>query len=153
MPEFFDISLISRKTSSSKSELDACLVQLGLTEGENKSDIFKGKQIIVSRFEDEECDFDEMSIGIPEQRFTKENFDNELEMVTNFVHLCFQCNPYLEYALCSYEINGYLIGQVKKIQDFNNDEFLKRFPVIYQRINSLELPKLKTHLEAQDIFG
>ncbi|MDA8577234.1 hypothetical protein OAI64_06035 [Schleiferiaceae bacterium] len=152
MPEFFDISLISRKTSTSKSVMDACLNQLGLSEGENKSELLKGKQVVVSYFEDEESDFEEMSIGIPEQLFTKENFDNELEPITNFVNQCFQCNPNLEYALCSYELNGYLIGQVKKLQDFSANDFLKRFPVTYQRINPVDIPHLKLNTEAQEIF-
>ncbi len=152
MPEFFDISLIGKKTSTSKYEMDACLIQLGLYEGENNSDLFKGKQIIVSCFEDEERDFDEMSIGISEQCFTREDFDIELEPFTNFVNHFFQCNQHLEYALCSYELNGYLIGQVKKMQDFSNNEFLKRFPLIYKRTNPLDLPELKKNLEAQEIF-
>ncbi|WP_437920409.1 hypothetical protein [Sphingobacterium sp. LRF_L2] len=152
MPEFFDISLISRKTSTSKSEMGACLNQLGLSEGENKSELFKGKQIIVSCFEDEESDFDEMSIGIPEQLFTKENFDSELALITNFVNQCFQCNPHLEYALCSYELNGYLIGSIKKYEEFSNTDFLKCFPIIYERKSPLELPLLKANTDAQEIF-
>lgn len=108
--------------------------------------------VIVSCFEDEESDFEEMSIGIPEQLFTKENFDNELEPITNFVNQCFQCNPHLEYALGSYELNGYLIGQIRKIQDFNNDEFLNRFPILYRRIGASELPFLQINNEAQEIF-
>lgn len=152
MPEFFDISLIGRKTCTSKSEMEACLSQLGLSEGENNSDFFLGKQIIVSCFEDEESDFDEMSVGIPEQLFTKENLDIELEPITNFVNQLFRCNPNLEYALCSYELNGYLIGKVKEIQGFNNDEFLNRFPIVYKRRENVKQPYLQINTEAQEIF-
>lgn len=152
MPEYFDISLIGKKTSTSKSDIDVCLSQLGFSVGENTSDLFEGKQIIVSCFNDEESDFDEVSIGITEQRFTKENFESELEQFTNFVNRCFQCNTNLQYALCSYELNGYLIGQVKKIQEFNNDLFLNRFPIVYKRIDPLELPKSEINFEAQEIF-
>jgi len=132
--------------------MDTCLIQLGLFEGENKSELFEGKQIIVSYFDDEDSDFDEISISIPEQRFNKETFKSELNLFTNFVNRCFECNPNLQYALCSYELNGYLIGQVKKIQNFNNDIFLKQFPIIYKRLVPLKLPTLETNTEAQDIF-
>ena len=151
MPEFFDISLISKKTSTSKYEVFNCLTHFGLHEGENTSSLFPGKQIIVSCFEDEESDFDEISMGIAEQRFTKKNFDSELKPITDFVNHCFQCNPNLEYALCSYELNGYFIGEVKKLKDFS-EEFLKRFPVIYKRKSPLKLPYLETNLDAQEIF-
>jgi hypothetical protein len=152
MPEYFDISLIGRKTNTSKSKIDACLIQLDLVEGENNSDFFKGKQIIVSYFDDDESDFDEVCIGVPEQYFTKGDFSKELEPVTNFINRCFQCNPNLEYALCSYELNGYLIGQVKTLKDFSSDEFLKRFPIIYRRTSPLCFPNLETNLDAQEIF-
>jgi|SRR6218665_84262 len=152
MPEYFDISFIGKKTSKSKSEMDTCLSLFCLFEGENKSYLFEGKQIIVSYFDDEGSDFDEITIGIPGQRFNKETFDSELKPFTNFVNRCFECNPNLQYALCSYELNGYLIGQVKKIQDFRNDEFLKRFPIIYKQVAPLELPRLEINTEAQDIF-
>lgn len=152
MAEYFDISFIGKKTSNSKSQIDVCLSRFGLSEGENISDLFTGKQIVVSCFDDDESDFDEISIGVSEQRFTKENLEVEIEKFTYFVNQCFQCNPNLEYALCSYELNGYLIGQVKKIQDFNNDEFLKRFPIIYKRIKSVDLPQLELNLDAQGIF-
>lgn len=152
MPEFLDISLISRKTITSNLEMEDCLRRLGLSEGENKSTLFEGKQIIVTCFEDKECDFEEVSIGIPDQIFTKKNFDSELEPITFFVNQCFQYNPHAEYALCSYELNGHLIGQVKKMQDFNNYEYLKRFPLVYIRRESMKLPCLQINIDAQDVF-
>jgi hypothetical protein len=152
MPEYFDISLIGKKTNTSKSELDVCLNQLGLSEGENNSELFGNKRVVVSHFEDEESDYDEISIGIPEQYFNRETFESELLVITGFVNSCFECNINLRYALCSYELNGYLIGQLKKIQDFNNVEFLQRFPIIYKRIFPLGQPKLEINLEAQEIF-
>jgi len=152
MPEYFDISLIGKKTETSKSEIDACLTRLGLSKGENNSNLFEGKQIIVSFFDNEESDFDEISIGISEQRFNNENFESELNHYSNFVKHCFECNPNLEYALCSYELNGYLIGQIKKIQDFNNDTFLEQFPIIYRRTVPFGPPKLEINKDAQEIF-
>lgn len=151
MPEYFDISLIGRKTSTSKSKIAACLKHLSLFEGDNNSNLFGGEQIIVSCFDDDESDFDEVNIGIPKHRFHKETFNNELKQFTNFINYCFVCNYNFKYALCSYEINGYLIGGIKKIEDFDNEEFLKRFPIIYKR-SSLELPSLVVNIEAQEIF-
>lgn len=151
MAEYFDISLIVKKTNTSKSELDVCLNQF-VYEGKNSSALFVNKEIIVSHFEDEESDFDEISIGIPNQQFSKENFENELLELTDFVNSCFECNSNLKYALCSYELNGYLISRIKKIQDFNNDEFLKKFPIIYKQIDLLERPKLELNIGAQKMW-
>jgi hypothetical protein len=46
MPEYFDLSLITPKTGTSKAEMEACMKQLGLPEGKN----------IVARFGNREID-------------------------------------------------------------------------------------------------
>lgn len=74
MPEYFDISLIAPKTEFSKSEIEFCLNKLGLSEGENTSEIFSGRQIIVSIIDADESDFEELSISLPEQIFYKDTF-------------------------------------------------------------------------------
>ncbi|WP_126973644.1 hypothetical protein [Gynurincola endophyticus] len=152
MPEYFDISLIAPKTKSSKSEIEFCLNKLSLSEGENTSDIFSGRQILVSIIDAEESDFEELSIGLPEQIFYKETFEEDLKKLTIFINRFFDCNSNFNYALCSYELNGYLIGSIKKYEQFSNTAFLKRFPIIYERKSSLGLPLLKTNTDAQEIF-
>jgi hypothetical protein len=152
MPEYFDISLIAPKTKSLKSEIEFCLNKLGLSEGENTSDIFSGRQILVSIIDADESDFEELSIGLPEQVFYKGTFEEDLKKLTIFINRFFECNSNFNYALCSYELNGYLIGSIKKYEQFSNTDFLKRFPIIYERKSPLGLPLLKTNTDAQEIF-
>lgn len=113
----------------SRTEMDICLGKFGLTVGKNKTKLFGGEQIIISFIEDEETDFEEIYIGIPEQHFHKESFDDELKRITDFINLFFECNTSLKYALCSYELNGYLIRGVKSFHEFSND-LLRKFPII-----------------------
>lgn len=152
MAEYFDISIIGKKTNSSRLEMNACLNQFELSEGENDTELFGGRQIIVTFIDNEETDFEEVSIGLPEQYFHKDSFEGELSEFTDFITKWFKYNANLKYALCSYELNGYIIGRTKKLQDFN-DDLLKRFPIVYKRTEFSELPALQTNLEAQEIFA
>jgi hypothetical protein len=70
MPEYFDISFILKKTSTSQSELRAYLNQYGLAEGDNTSELFDRKQVVIDYVEDDASDFEEICLGIPEQIFT-----------------------------------------------------------------------------------
>jgi len=152
MPEYFDISLIAPKTRSSRSEIELCLNKIGLSEGENTSKIFSGKQILVSIIDVDGCDFEELSIGLPGQVFHKDTFEEDLKKLTIFINCLFKYNGSFNYALCSYELNGYLIGHIEKYEKFGNADFLKRFPIIYERKSPLGLPVLTTNADAQDIF-
>lgn len=151
MPECFDISFITGKTCMSRTEMDTCLGKFGLTEGRNKTKLFGGKQIVISFIEDKETDFEEISIGISEHHFHRESFDDELKGITNFINHFFECNTSLKYALCSYELNGYLLRGVKSLNEFNND-LLRKFPIIYARKEPFEPPSLQINLESQEIF-
>jgi hypothetical protein len=133
MPEYFDITFIAAKSGSSKSDMEFCLNSVGLSEGENTTKLFSGRQIITTIIEDDETDFEELNIGLSEQFFHEETFEKEVDELTDFVNHCFENNPHLKYALCSYELNGYLLGRIKKLNDLNNRDFLKRFPFVYER--------------------
>lgn len=50
------------------------------------------------------------------------------------------------------ELNGYLIGKNKKLEDILKDEFLHRFPIIYKRMGTSTLPRLQINKEAQELF-
>jgi len=152
MQEYFDISFIAPKTKSSKSEIEFCLNKFGLTEGENICEIFSGRQILVTIIDADESDFEELSIGLPEQIFYKVTFEEDLKKLTIFINRFFECNSNFNYALCSYELNGFLIGSIKKYEEFSNTDFLKRFPIIYERKLPYGLPSLKTNTDAQEIF-
>lgn len=50
------------------------------------------------------------------------------------------------------ELNGYLIGKYKKLEDILKIEFLHRFPIIYKRMGDSTLPRLQINKEAQELF-
>ncbi len=151
MAEYFNISLIAEKTSLSKPRIITFLSKLGLVIGENKTELFGGREMIISFIEEEGMDFEELSIGLPELYFHKESFDDDLKGITDFINQCFISTDYVKYALCSYELNGYLLRGIKSLQEFNND-LLDKFPIVYKRIKPSELPSIQINLESQDIF-
>ena len=116
MSEYFDISLIVEKSSVSRMKMNACLSNLGLSEGGNNTYLFGYRKILISFTDDEEADFEEINIGIPELCFHKESFEDELKVITNFINQFFESNDSLKYALCSYELNVYLISGMKWLQ-------------------------------------
>jgi hypothetical protein len=152
MPEYFDISFIAPKTNSSKSEMESFLKRIGLSEGENLTELFSGRQIIAIIIDDDKTDFEELSIGLAEQIFHKENFEKEVGELTFFINQCFEYYPNLKYALCSYELNGYLLRGIKKLKDINNNDLLKCFPFVYEKKYVLNPPLLQINEEAQDLF-
>lgn len=151
MPEYFDISLIVSKINNSENEICDLLKRINLSEGENESEYFKDKKIIVSLFEYEDTDYYEICIGIPEQVYHKEAFENELKQLTSFINKCFGENLFVQYALCSFELNGYLLKNIKALQDFDCN-LLNKFPIVYCRDESLNTPLLLVNFIAQDIF-
>jgi hypothetical protein len=153
MPEYFEISLITRKTDSSKATVSKCLLEnFGLAEGKNKAGAFGNRNVIVEFYEgDTGRDFNKIFVCFSEQVFHKDNFEKELSIFTSFITTCFECCPEVEFALCSYEINAYLLRNTKKLKDFN-DELLNKFPISYRRQIGQKHPLLGLNLEAQDIF-
>jgi hypothetical protein len=153
MPEYFDISLITRKTEKAKEHLYTCLFEkFGLARGKNKFEYFGSKEILVFDIDDDnENDFTEICIGLPDYIFHKDIFDNELRIFTSFINTCFECCNELEFALCSYELNGYLLGTTKKLNEFD-DKLLNKFPLSYKRQEGIAKPLVVVNLRAQDIF-
>lgn len=152
MSEYFEISFIVRKTDNSKENLYKCLFKkTKLVKGKNVAGYFNNREILVSDFEDGESDFDEIYISIPEQIFHKPDFKKELELFTSFITVCFECCKELEFVLCSYELNGFLLRNIKNISQLD-DKLLYKFPIVYKREINNDQPKLMLYLFAQDIF-
>src|SRR5688572_7884159 len=121
MPEYFDVSLIVKKTEASKEIISKCLIdEFELSQGENKAKYFADRNVLVSFIEDDEADFEEIFIGFPDQVFHKDKFEEELKVFTSFIGSCFECCSELRFALCSYELNGYFIGEAKKLIMFTD---------------------------------
>lgn len=161
MPEYFDISFISKKNECNKESMEQFLIEhFSLYSGENNRDsIFNkdsypelaGKEIIVGIYEYEEVDFIEFSISIPEYAFHKEKLEEELKPIDDFIQYCLNLNKKIEYVICSYEMNSYHLSQVTSIREFT-PEFLSKFPLAYTR-NSKNLQSVRIiNLKAQDIF-
>jgi hypothetical protein len=152
MPEYFDVSLIVTKTETSKEEMSKFLIEhFGLLEGENITQYFDNRKVLVSYIEDDESDFDEICIGFTEQIFHKKTFEKELEIFTSFITICFECCNEIQYAVCSYELNGYLLSNTKKMNEFN-DELLSKFPIYWKRKEKQEDTLMVLNLEAQEIL-
>lgn len=149
MPEFFDISLIAKRTYNSRNTLHD-LVELEIFSNWKKEmHILDEQDLIISKIEDDEADFEEVVVSIRDLIFHKEFFDSELSEITRFIEGCFARNNNLSYALCSYELNGYLISNRKSIENFNN-EFLENFPIVYKRIQNQF--SVQINFNAQNIF-
>ena len=151
MPEYFDISLIVNKRNNSGNKICNFLKKMNLSEGENESEYFENRKIIVSIFDYEDTDFYEICIGIPEQIYHKEVFENELKQLTSFIHECLKHNNFIQYALCGFELNGYLLKDIRNLQDFNCN-LLNKFPIAYCRNEILSSPLPLVNFSAQDIF-
>jgi hypothetical protein len=151
MPEYFDISLITEKRKDYINSIRKCLLEkFNLEEGENESNLFGGKKVLVSFLEDD-LDFKEVLVSVPEHIFHRETFEQELKTLTLFINDFFLCCEDAQFAFCSYELNGYLLRDCKKLQDFNT-EILKKFPIVYKREVSQKLPILSLNFQAQEIF-
>jgi hypothetical protein len=149
---YLDISLIFPKSNDTQNKLFNFLKnEYGLNKGENLTSAFKDRKIIVFLVDNEDVDYDEVCVDFSEQIFHKETFEREVDEFTNFVNHCFEYNPHLKYALCSYELNGYLLGGIKRLNDFNSD-LLKCFLFVYERKYLFKPPLLQINKEAQDIF-
>jgi len=149
---YFDVSLIFPKSNDTRICLLSFLEkEYELIEGENLASKFGCTKIIVFSVEEEGAEYDEICIDFSEQVFHKETFKKEIDELTDFVHHCFKYNPNLKYVLCSYESNGYLLGGIKELKDFNSG-LLKRFPLVYEKKEAFNQPSLQINEDAQDIF-
>lgn len=149
MPEYFDISIIARKTT--KDIITKCFKHFHLIEGENEIKHFGSKKILLSYFENEEADFYEITFGFPDQVFYRDLFEQQLKPFTSFIQEWFDYNEEILFALCSYELNGYLIGDIKSLYEFNEKVF-KKFPIVYKRKADSREVSVMINLEAQDIL-
>ncbi len=166
MPEYFDLSfLIARntcKTSKIKTMLDQ---KVGLKEGKNNLaesnfSILVKHEVFLSIFDNSGYDFVELMIGFPRQVFHRAAFNEELESLCELVDFCFGFDGNIKYALCSYELNGYLLGGIVEWKTITRDLLLK-FPIVFINKNlGIEVPgqteldhsKYFVNEHAQDIF-
>lgn len=152
MAEFFDISLIVEKKDSSLTKIKNFLFkQYNLVEGENFADLFLSKSIMVNYFHYELGDYDEVFIGLSDFNFNINAFDRDINTLSSFIECCFKNNPNLFFAFCSFELNGYLLGQINYITEMN-DEIIKKFPIVYKKNIINNIPSIIINLGAQDIF-
>jgi hypothetical protein len=151
MPEFFDLSFLLRKENNSKDHLLTFFKERhGLIEGENGSEVLGIRGTVLSTYEDDETDYYDISLGLPEIKFVEEAFDSQLLEIHSVVEPCFQAMTELEFVVCSYEMNPAWISDIFRLRDFN-ESVLKRFPISFARgEDGKSTPML--NLEAQDIF-
>jgi hypothetical protein len=149
MPEYFDISLIIRRDDDRTIKDYRRL--LGLMEEFNFFPSFGSRFFLTTEMDDAGTGFFELSLGFPGYRFSPLHFIDELHSFTVFVNDCFGRCENICFALCSYELNGMLIGGIRRLENIDND-FLMRFPIAYKRMKGREQPELLINLDAQDLF-
>ena len=152
MSEHFCITLIAKKSSTTKEKIKKKLAEFGLFEGRNTTSYFGNKEVLVYFGSNEETNFIELTIAISEQVFHKQKLNEELKIFTTFFDSCFKSCNNLLFALCSYELNGYLLSKVNNLQDFDL-KLLGNFPLVYKRNNEESLLSLILNLQAQNIFS
>ncbi|MCB1215193.1 MAG: hypothetical protein KDK66_06935 [Deltaproteobacteria bacterium] len=152
MGEYFDLSLIYKKNSLTSKKLKKVLLEeFALSEGENKTKYFSNKKVLITSLSDNQIDFDELCISLENQEFTESSFELELGRITNFVNRLFERVEELEFVLCSYELNGYLLSDIKRLKDFDED-FLNNFPLYYKRQSRQAYAKPVFNKSAQEII-
>lgn len=154
---YWDISFIYKKSDNISKEIISFLSkEYSLNIGENENTFLGNRKIVVFRtvlFDEIETDFDEICVSISNQEFHKDTFENELMIFTNFINHCFEFNQDIQYVVCSYELNGYLLSKFKRLNDFENINLINFFPVMYKRNNSNKIPTLFLNFKAQDMFN
>lgn len=149
---YLDVSFIFPKSYFTRRRFFMFLEkEYGLTKGQNMASAFNGRKVIVFILKINDTDYDEICVDFADQVFHEETFEKEVAELTGFVNNCFEHNPKLKYALCSYELNGYFLSDIKRLKDFD-DNLLKRFPFAYKREEAHKPPILQINKEAQDVF-
>jgi hypothetical protein len=146
------ISFIFPKSDDARNRvLEYLSTEYSLLEGSNINTVFGAREVNIFQLDNNSENFDEICVGFPKQKFHKERWPEELLEFTTFVSNCFMGVKSIQFAVCSYELNGYIHGHKKDINDFD-DAFLEKFPVVYKRGTTSSSIVILTNMNAQDIF-
>lgn len=151
MAEFFDISFIAKKTPTSKLEMELCVKSFDMSIPIDISD-FNGSKIVSYVTDDDTCDYEEFNVGIEKFSFSEKNFESKIVTLTKFVQYFFDLNRNIKYAFCSFELNGYILSQIKTFKTFSRKSIQNRFPISYVREKKKNSSVIQLNLSAQNIF-
>ncbi len=147
MPEYFDLSALIKKDDRTSDEI---VQSFKMALGKEGNSIANSK-ILMTISENEGEDFIELCLSFPNQVFHKENSEEELRIFHRYAHKIFEKDVQVKYIVCSYELNGYLLGSIKSLNDID-ERFLDKFPIAYKKKKDTNEVKTLLNLEAQDIF-
>ena len=166
MPMYFDLSFLVNRDKESLYRMRQILFEdLDIGEGENhlgRSDfaILKNRIASLAIFDNKTHNFVEFMLGFPCKIFHKNSFNKELESLVHLVEFCFKKNCGILYVLCSYELNGYILGGVTDWKRIDSN-LLKKFPIAFvnKKIKVGDSPQygfklfdLFVNHKAQDLF-
>lgn len=166
MLECFEISIITDKKKTTASTIERIFnKEFSLKNGENHLEnshfiILNKRAVLLSIYDNKDCNFIESVLSFSDVKFHKNSFENEFEKVIKFIDFCFKVENNILYAFCSYELNGYLLGEIKKWQNIDKGLMLK-FPIVFinpKKINialtgkKLDNSNVILNFEAQEIF-
>lgn len=152
--ECFDISFIAARKDITNAEVKICLNKLNALKESGDIELLRYQKDVVFYTIDDtpEIDFKEIAVGINDFCFHKENFQREIQSLTEMITSCFKCSRCLRYALCSYEYNTYLLENVTKFEDIGKPSFLAQFPFVYKQDKDGNIT-FEYNSKAQDIFA
>ncbi len=94
--------------------------------------LLSNKDVIFERFSDENKSYTEFRISIAEVYFTRKNFDQQMNDITQLVHHCFQLSPFLCFAVGIYEMTYYWTNYCKTLSDVKK-KVMEHFPFLFFR--------------------
>ena len=108
----------------------------------------RNKKVLLERFCFEHQSYIEYIISISNNKFTKNNFNEQKQNFYNFIDFLMK-KININYVVASYELNSFLLDNISNITDFS-DAVLEQFPFSFQIKNS-EL-RMNYNSNAQNIF-
>jgi hypothetical protein len=138
MSEYFEISFLFKNDKKVLNNIKKAFeVKLNIREKENyiktsNFKLLKKREALLLYYNFEKTDFYQFIVCLPSQIFHRDSFNVELEQVCTFVDFCLGLNDEILYALCSYELNVYLLDDVYTLNSIDQ-EVIARFPIAFTK--------------------
>jgi hypothetical protein len=121
--EYFEITFYPAKAPANKNLTKKIKEQL------KKSAIYT-EETLIEFFDEENKEFDEICVSIPDCHFSQANFEDEISKLSKFVGSIFSEHFQLTLATGIYELSFDYYEPLKSTEEFN-EQFLEKFPVVF----------------------
>ena len=140
--EFFEVNFFF-KVEEKDQIIKKVTSLLRVKEGENFIDLsdiplLRKRAVLLTIYEYEnECDYFDFCLNIPNFVITNQNFFEILLMLTDIVNRVYKFVNSESLVTCVYEMTGYYIDEVKYFSDFS-DKVLSKFPIVFYRRKNID---------------